>query len=197
MWLTQIWSSGVLDMKLLDLPTGSHATSDTARPEKLSSGGGQFVISNTSLGPAQVQEDQTTGTSPAIPTQPTNHPSPPADRSEKSERLTSSEFLPIISSIEPELETVSDPTVVRNMKQATIIEPTFLFSTETSTFHSVIKSRFFKVSKVENSEGNLEKNMKKTELVEGTTESITEDMTEVIIIRKCSFLVLYGCSVLV
>ena len=178
-------------MKLLDLPTGSHATSATARLEKLSNGSGQFVISNTSLGPAQVQENQTTGTSSDIPTQLTDHPSPPGDGgSGESERLTTSEFLPIVTSIEPELETVSDPSVARNLKQATIMEPTFLFSTETSTFFSVIKSRFFKVSKVENSEGNLEKKMEKSQLAKDTTESnleITEDMTEIIIIRKCSF----------
>ena len=70
------------------------------------------------------------------------------------------------------------------------MEPTFLFSTQTSTFSAAMKSHFFKVATVE---ANLptEKNWNKLEY-EIVTESsrsqlVAEDMTEVIIIRKCSY----------
>lgn len=190
----------MVDLKLLELPTGnqpgSHAISGLARLGKLSAtagdreedDGGQYIISNSSLGAAQdrpVQQSQTTGTS-SIPTNFTdNSSSLHVDRLEESKRLTTSELLPTISSTEPEPEAGSDPSVLRS--QTTILEPTFLFSTETSTWQAPVQSHFFKILKVKASHSLGGAERLEYDIVTESSPMSSEDVTETIIIRKCSY----------
>ena len=176
-----------------NLPTGNHSEShaspgqsEPANREKLAGPGweerrddeGQFITANTSLAGETRQEKkvQTTGTS-LIPTNLSDFPSSPVVGSSSS------------STAEPNSQAVR-----KHNKETTILEPTFLFSTQTSTFTAAMKSHFFKVATVEAgttnrpTEGNL--NKLEYEIVTESSQSqtlVSEDMTEVILIRKCSY----------
>ena len=197
----------VKNIKINNLPTGnqsnSHATpalSDSAnrgeerRDEEEEEEEGQFIISNTSLAPPgngsqeaegirQKKKVQRSGTT-LIPTDLPDFPSSPGfgpGRTTTEERTS-------LSSVTAEPET---PAVRKYKKETTILEPTFLFSTQTSTFTAAMKSHFFKVATVEANSSPTEENWNKLEY-EIVTESsqsqlVSEDMTEVIIIRKCSY----------
>ena len=202
----------VKNIKMNNLPTGnlsgSHATPgqpDSANRGNLAGSGweerrdeGQFIIANTSLagpgnrsqeaqGPRQTKKVQTSGTS-SIPTNLTDFPSSPGVGPGTTTTTTTTEETTRLSSSTAEPKT----SARKYKKETTILEPTFLFSTQTSTFTAAMKSHFFKVATVEVEANNpTEANWKKSEY-EIVTESsqsqvVSEDMTEVIIIRKCSY----------
>ena len=179
------------NMRRNNLPTGnqseSHASPEQAEPvnrEKLAGPGWeegrereeeQFIIANTSLATSRNSQEkkvQVAGT-PLIPTGLSDFPSSP-DVGSPTEQ--------------------NSQAVRKHRKETTILDPTFLFSTQTSTFTAAMKSHFFKVATVEAettnrpTEGNW--NKLQYEIVTETSQSqdlVNEDMTEVILIRKCSY----------
>ena len=171
----------VKNIKANNLPTGnhsgSHASPGQSEPtnranleERRDREEGQFIITNTSLAPVRnSQEKVLTAATSSIPTVPSDPPSSPD----------------IGSAAQP-----SNQAVRKVKKETTILEPTFLFSTQTSSFTAAMKSHFFKVATVEagTSSGPTEGNWNKLQY-EIVTESsqVSEDITEVILIRKCSY----------
>ena len=186
----------VNNIEMNNLPTGNHSGSHATpgqseaakRGEERRDDEGRFIIANTSLAPPGNNSDgrrqdkkvQTGGTSSI----PTNSPEFLSSPSPGVPTTTEERLRLSYSTAEPKTP------VRKSSKETTILEPTFLFSTQTSTFSAAMKSHFFKVATVE---ANLptEKNWNKLEY-EIVTESsrsqlVAEDMTEVIIIRKCSY----------
>ena len=185
--MTDISERVVKNIRRNNLPTGnqsdSHASPGQAEPvnrEKLARPGweegrereeDQFIISNTSLATSRNSQEkkvQGAGTS-SIPTGLSDFPSSP-DVGKSAEQ--------------------NSQAVRKHRKETTILDPTFLFSTQTSTFTAAMKSHFFKVATVEAGTTNrpTEGNWNKLQY-EIVTEStmVSEDMTEVILIRKCSY----------
>ena len=171
----------VKNIKANNLPTGnhsgSHASPGQSEPtnranleERRDTEEGQFIITNTSLAPVRnSQEKVLTAATSSIPTVPSDPPSSPD----------------IGSGAQP-----SNQAVRKEKKETTILEPTFLFSTQTSTFSAAMKSHFFKVATVEaNSPTEENWNKLQYEIVTESSQSqlASEDMTEVILIRKCSY----------
>ena len=179
----------VANIRRNNLPAGaqseSHASPDQAEPvnrEKLAGPGWEerreedhFIIANTSLATSRNSQEkkvQVAGT-PLIPTGLSDFPSSPDVGSPTEQK---------------------SQAVRKHRKETTILDPTFLFSTQTSTFTAAMKSHFFKVATVEAgttnrpTEGNW--NKLQYEIVTETSQSqdlVNEDMTEVILIRKCSY----------
>ena len=153
---------------------------------------GQFVIANTSLPPPGNRTQKTDGTRQRKKVQTSGTSLIPTDLPEFSSSLgvgpvrALTEERPRLSSTTGEPET----PVRKERTETTILEPTFLFSTQTSTFSAAMKSHFFKVATVEaNSPTEENWNKLEYEIVTESSQShlASEDMTEVILIRKCSY----------
>ena len=196
----------VKNIKTNNLPTGVQAGSHHATPgqsepaERETVAGsdwserrdeGQFVIANTSLPPPENRTQETDGTRQRKKVQTSGTSLIPTDLPEFSSSLDVSPG-PAVTEKRPRLSSTGEPeTSVRKQKtETTILEPTFLFSTQTSTFSAAMKSHFFKVATVEaNSPTEENWNKLQYEIVTESSQSqlASEDMTEVILIRKCSY----------